>query len=138
MSTSPAKDIAAILALDGVATEATDLFVDEIPETPDFCVVVRNTTGFDANPAYRRDSPTVQVIIRGNKLSSEAAYDKALEVKNALLGRPTTTVNSKDYVQFLMTGDIIRVGQDENSRPLYSTNWRLVIESTSGGHRDNL
>ncbi|KKN45608.1 hypothetical protein LCGC14_0681180, partial [marine sediment metagenome] len=108
MSTSPAKDIAAILALDGVATEGTDLFVDEIPETPDFCVVVRNTTGFDANPAYRRDSPTVQVIIRGNKFGGEVAYNKAIDVKNALLGRPTTIVNSKSYVQFLLTGDIIR------------------------------
>ena len=138
MSTSPAKDIAAILELDGVATEGTDLFVDELPEEPSFCLMCRNTTGFDANPAYLRDSPTVQVIIRGDKFGGEVAYNKALEVKNALLGRATTIVNSKNYVQFLLTGDIIRIGQDDNSRPLYSTNWRLVVESSSGGHRETL
>ena len=138
MSTSPAKDIASILQTDGIGTEGTDLFVDQIPETPDSCVVVRNTTGFDANPAYLRDSPTVQVIIRGAKFNPEIAYDKAIEVKNALLGRPTTIVNSKNYVQFLMSGDIIRIGEDENSRPLYSTNWRLVVESSTGGHREVL
>ena len=76
MSTSPAKDIAAILALDGVATEATDLFVDEIPEKPDFCVVVRNTTGFDANPA-------ILVLSYSNYISCLKKLNVAFTVDNS-------------------------------------------------------
>ena len=138
MASSPAKDIADLLQSDGIGTEGTDLFVDEIPDSPDFCIVCRNTVGFDPNPAYLRDSPTVQVIIRGAKFGAAAAYDKAVEVKNALLGRAPTTINSKNYAQMLQTGDIIRAGQDELDRPHYSTNWRFVVETTTGGYREAL
>lgn len=136
--TSPADDIAQILHDDGIGVRATDLYVNDDPGNKTLTIAVYDTPGFDPNPKWLRDHPTVQVRIRGAVHGSSAAYDKALAVKDALLGRPTTVVNSKNYVQFIQMGDITFVGADENNQPIFVTNWRLAVESSTGGNREAL
>jgi hypothetical protein len=133
---SPAKDIATILQTDGVGTLGSTIFYGKLPKDIDSCVVVFDTGGVYANPKWKRDELLVQVIIRGPKEGYEAGYALAKKVKDSLLGRDAVTVDSIDYIFFVMNGDINALGYDDRNRPQFSTNWRICRENVPGGNRD--
>jgi len=135
MATSPAKDIADFLQTQGVGTVGTDIFVGKMPPDISQNMTVYDTGGLSPNPKWLRDEPTVQVMVRGDERDYEATYTLALDVKNALLGCSPTTINSKSYVFFNMLGDITFLKHDQSERPMFSLNFRLVVENDPNGTR---
>ncbi len=136
--TSPAEDIQSILDDAGIGTSGTDMFVPFLPDSPDFCIAIADTKGFDANPAYLRDEPTLQIMVRSTPYDYATAWAKGLEIKNNLLGKDVTVESLKSYTHFWMMGDLTHIGMDESNRHLIVSNWHLVVEVPSGGNRISL
>lgn len=135
---SPAEDIALHLDNLGLGSRGSDIYVGFEPESTSLTMTLMNSGGLDPNPKWLRDYPTVQIRLRGSAFGYEAAWTKANDIKDALLGEPPTMLNGKNYVQFLQIGDILDLGPDENNRPLITLNFRFAVERTSGGNREAL
>jgi hypothetical protein len=106
-------------------TFATDLFVSEMPPTPDLCVCIYDTPGESPNPDYNYEKPGVQVRIRGNKGSYEEAYNLAQDIRDFLNGKHNEEINGARYIGIWAEGDIFFVAYDENHRPLLTINFNL-------------
>ncbi len=105
------------------------------PDAPDRRIAIYDTKGFTPNPKWNVDYPMVMVHVRGSPVDYLAAWQKAVEIKNALLGMPTQEINGTHYGGIMMLGDIGDIGRDENKRPVFSLNFRLMREGT-GGYRE--
>ncbi len=111
MINSPAIDIARVLDNAGVAEEAIagssgwSVFVSKEPTAPDNVVTVYDTGGFDPNPKFLLDYPTVQVRVRANKGDYIGAYTKIIEARDALLGFPPETIGGTDYIGIWSVGN---------------------------------
>lgn len=135
MANSPATDIGNYLQTQGLGTLGVDLFVGMLPTKPDICISVLDAPGRSPDPRYQRDEPSLQILVRGARRDYDVAYGVAKSVKDELNGIDPIVLDSKDYVLFVMIGNIIPVGPDENERPVFSLNFRLTIENTTGGVR---
>lgn len=135
--TSPAKDIAELLETNGVGTVGTNIFVGHLPLELSNIVGLFDTGGIYVNPKWKRDEFTLQILIRGPKEDYEGGYAKAKAVKDAILGIDTVTINSTDYLQFIIIGDITFLSFDDKKRPQFTTNWRIVRENQPGGVRSD-
>jgi len=136
---SPAFDIATMLVSDGVGTLGTDLFVGRIPEeATNFSVGVMDAGGIEPNPAYVRDDYDVQVIVRGDVNGYSAGWDKAVVIKNLLLGRAPETVGTDIYARFIMRGNVGFIGYDTLQRPKFSINFRITIDGVDTGNRSEI
>ncbi len=105
------------------------------PKTPDTTITLTPTGGLDPNPVWLLDYPTFQARVRGAKGGWDAAFQKAIDVKNALLGLPSQTLDSVRWVLVLMIGEINDIGVDETEHPIFTLNFRLIIEPPSGTNR---
>ena len=125
--TSPAEDIKALLeAESSLALDfGTDLFVGDMPESPDNCICVMDTGGFapSIGPYYH---PSVQILVRGTvgSYSETIAQAQALCITlHAYYGTPSGS--SFYYAGVWSLGDPFYIGVDENNRPLFSINFRI-------------
>jgi hypothetical protein len=122
---APSVDIKDFLVNAGIGTFGTDLFVSKEPESPNACVTVYDTGGFDAEAAYTYDRPTVQVRVRGDKQDYSDAFTKAQSVRDELHGKYNETINGTRYVGIWIQGDIFTLGYDANDRPILAVNFRM-------------
>lgn len=123
---APSVDVKDIL--DGISSLslafAVDLFINERPSTPDECVTIYDSGGFDSQP-NDLERPTVQIVVRGTKNGFQTAYALAKAIRNELHEYVNTTVNSTRYIQIMAQGAILSIGKDDNGRPLFSMNFRI-------------
>lgn len=106
-------------------TFATDLFISEMPTTPDNCVCIYDTGGYEPEANYTYQRPTIQVRVRGAKGEYLAAHEQAQAIRDELHGLHNETINSARYVGIWQEGDIISAGQDDNKRPNVTMNFRI-------------
>lgn len=104
---------------------ASDLFIDEMPETPDAVVTVRDTGGFDSEANYTYERPTIQVRVRGTKNGYQAMYALAHAIQSFLHAKANETWNGTRYVGILKMGDILSLGRDDSQRPLCRVDFRI-------------
>lgn len=97
-------------------------------EKPDAQIVCFDAPGESSNPKWLLDEPHVEVMVRGPKDDYPTAYNKAKEVKDALLGLTPQDVNGDWWAGVLILGDITPLGYDEQNRPLFSINFKLFVE----------
>lgn len=100
----------------------------KLPDVPDTVVVCFLAGGIDPFPHLLLNQPSVQVIVRGAKNGYQAAYVKIRQVVTKLLGMPSTSLLGDVYRSCLQIGDVIELGQDDNTRPLFSCNFRFIVE----------
>jgi len=112
--------------------------VSKRPDKPDRCITLYDSGGRPPNPAWLVDYPTVQAIIRGSENDYTELTDKVLEVKDALLGLDSQTINGNIWVSVSMLSEAAFLGYDENRRPSFSLNFQLIINPSSGTHRKSL
>lgn len=124
---APSVDIADILAATSslALTFRTDLFVSEMPATPDECVCVYDTGGFEPEANFVYERPTVQVIIRGAKDAYVATHNLAQGIRDVLHALANYTINSARYIGIWCQSDIMSLGYDKNHRPMLSVNFRI-------------
>jgi len=137
--TAPSVGLAQILNAEGIATSGTDMFVGEIPDTvTGLCLLILDSGGPSPNPRWTRDFRDVQIVVRSNVNDYATGWTKAEAVKNKLLGLAPQTIGTDVYASFLMRGDIVYIGRDDNNRPRFSINFRLIIDGPDVGNRSSL
>lgn len=101
----------------------TTLFVSFEPDTPDRCITILDTGGFDPDVAATYERPTIQVRSRDKASQYQRAYDTIKDIADTLHGSRYTT-NSTTYVIW-QQGDIFYLGRDDNNRVLLTANFRI-------------
>jgi hypothetical protein len=123
----PSEDISTML--DGVSALAldlgTNLFISEMPPTPDLCVGIYDTGGDEAELNYVYERPSVQVRVRGDKGAYREGHELAQSIKNELHGTANSTIGTSRYVLIVGQGDILFVGYDDNHRPEFTVNFSI-------------
>lgn len=127
---SPADDIRKILenspSDSGFSlTFRTNLFVSQMPESPNRCVAIYDSGGYHPTPNYVYDYPTIQIMVRGNKFGYVDAYNLSESIKRYLHGKQNVIIDLTRYILILAQGDIISLGQDDNNRPILSCNFLI-------------
>lgn len=102
----------------------TNLFVSEMPPTPDRCVCLYDTGGFDPEYDYVYQRPTFMARVRGEKGAYQTAWALARSVMDTLSPLANVSFGGTRYVGVWANGDIFHLGYDENQRPLFSMNFR--------------
>lgn len=93
-------------------------------------VAIYDTPGQPPEVKYLVDYPTFQVMVRGAIDDYAGAFRKAKEVKDLFLGMlPHDFSPSGDrWDGVTMLGDISFLQYDSNSRPLWTGNYRVIVE----------
>ena len=131
-TTLPSEDVRSILVAASVVsatpTAAWSVHMGHLPKSPNEVVAVVDTGGLSPNPKWLLDYPSVQVLLRGAPNGYVTTRTKAIRIKDELLGIMSQTVNSNRIVSITMNGDIAYMGVDQNERPMFSLNFRLIIQ----------
>jgi len=133
-----ADDLVDLLTSRGVGVAGENpsgwsLFVDKEPPSPDEAVTIYNTGGFEPNAKWLQDFPTVQVRARGQKLNPTTVMAKILEIKDELLGISKRVINEDTYIGIWGLSDIAFLKYDDEQRPIYVMNFRIVKEPIPQG-----
>jgi hypothetical protein len=125
------------LESNGVGSQAAPnptLFVGGFPvEGPDDCLTLLESGGMAPEnihdqpaPAYSR--PGLQIMSRAK--SYKNARDKAWEAYNALVQVQNQAIGSVVFLKIEPRQTPFNIGQDDNSRELFSCNFDVWIEGT--------
>lgn len=131
---NPAEAVKTLLADNVVASDLANgttgwrVGCGKLPDSPDQVLICVGTGGLDPFPQLLLNQPSVQVLIRGVKNGYQAAYTKARQVVTKLLGMASTTVSGDVYRSCIQIGEIIELGQDDLTRPIFSCNFRFIVE----------
>ena len=94
----------------------------------DQAITVFDTGGEPPNPKWLLDYPSVMVRIRAKVGDYLVGWAKAKNVKDSLLAVGPQTINLDQWDGINMAGDINHIGYDESNRPLFTINFRLIVE----------
>ncbi len=97
----------------------------------DTALTIFDTGGEPPNPKWLLDYPSVMVRIRGAIGGYKEAWNKAKDVKDAMVGNSPQTINGDKWDHINIAGDINHLGYDESERPLFTINFRLIVEPQS-------
>lgn len=115
--------------------------VGRLWEPPDRQIVCYDVGGKDPYVSLLIDWWQVQVIVRADKEQYSYAWNKALEVKDVLLGVTPFDMSDGTHVDGItMMGAIAFIGYDEKTRPQFSMNFQVICEEPKGdkSNRDPL
>jgi hypothetical protein len=115
------------------ATDPADwgIYVGEVPTNiaKDRCIVINEVGSSEPpHPSLLLNYPAVQVLVRSAANDYQGARQKIEDVKDRLLGCPSQDVSGDRYISILMTNDVMALGRDERRRPIFTTNWHLIVE----------
>lgn len=129
---SPAEIAVEFLHTAGIASKtATSGWVARIGRLttgPDTQVACVDAPGEPSDPRWLLDFPWVTVLVRGAPQAYDTAFQKAKDVKDKLLGLPSQDVTGGRWNSVRAAGDIGFVHYDESNRPVFSMNFRLIVE----------
>lgn len=119
---SVALDIATILEGSTIqaGTLEEDLFVSQIPSSPDNCVAVYDTGGLA--PEFF-EKPTVMVHVRNR--SYEAGYALALDIKQHLDRMYGVVIGDTRYICIWALQEPAFLQYDSNKRAIFAVNFRV-------------
>lgn len=112
------------------------IIIGSIPDNTLDVIVLFDAPGGAPNPKWRLDYPAFMVHVRS--LNYEAGYEKAQELRSALLGLPSQDVNDIRMVGIWVVVDTHFLQADTKGRKIFVSTWRTITEPTSGTHRQPL
>ena len=125
------EDMGDYLAAQGVATQGTDLFLGEMPDTPDACTALYLYAGGPAVQAMGLaagksvvDFPRLHVEGRAATLAAAEARVQAVYTKLHNLG--PVTINAREYKHIVALQRPYQLGVDQNERALCACNFELA------------
>lgn len=128
---SPARDIKDYLLVQSAESGSdlelvfkTNLFIGILPESTQLIVSLFDTSGESPEPNEIMN-PTLQIMVRGIQGGYEAAYAKMESIVSLLHALSNTTINSTKYIQIWKMSEIMHVGNDDKTRPIFSCNLRI-------------
>jgi hypothetical protein len=118
------EDIKDLLVAQSLGTFQVDLFIGELPSSPDASIAVIPGTGQNPGLWYEWERPGIQIMVRAAAGGYTSANTSIDNIKNYLHGL-RTTINSTRYALINQQGDILYLGKDESNRPVFSANFRI-------------
>ena len=120
------EDLASVIDTSAIGLSlGANLFVSQVPESPDECVALIDQGGFAPELNYVYEKPSLQVIVRGARGPYPPAYALAKAVADALHGLHGQTISGTRYVLVYQESDIFSAGYDESHRPMLSVNFGI-------------
>lgn len=140
MAENPPSVILKNLLATHVGTSGWAIEIGAMPGKPDRVIMISDTPSpVEPNPKWLLDFPTCSVLTRGDESSYLDTYREAKAVKDLLLGVDSyTTVDGDRVVSITQQGDLGFIGRDENMRPMFTTNFALIIEPQVVGNSNRL
>lgn len=132
---SPASQLAYILqaAFATQLTIGTNLFIGHEPDMPHACITVYDSGGPDQRFAnLPLDEHYISITSRG--VYSDA-YSALHQIKLAIQSMPTVFVDGEKWVGVWALSNIASYGRDKEDRSLFSSNYRVTIETKKNIHR---
>jgi hypothetical protein len=136
---TPADDIAVFLAAVGLAQGpwaiGTNIFIDVLPETPDFCMSLKQYAGRGPQQVYggrvAYEYPRLQVRCRGHNRSSQTGgYTEAMTLSNdvlkALVAISNQTLSGVYYLSVNPLSSPVLLNRDANDRPVFVCNYEIT------------
>lgn len=123
------------------ATSGWSIHISKEPDGspfPNTTITIYDTGGPGPNPKWLLEEVSIQVRIRGDVNGFQNAWIKAQAIKDALLGKDPSTVNTTRYTGIYMDGDISFLMYDDSNRPIIALNFRTIREPASGTNRESL
>jgi len=102
------------------------ILISKLPDRPNNCIALFDGGGLAPDPKWLLDFPDVNILIRAARY--EAAYFKAKQVQDALLGVDSQDLLGDRLVSVTQIGNTSFVGRDDKDRPTFSITLRLIIE----------
>lgn len=128
---SPASQASVLLIAANVVslTGAWPVKIGRFLAAPDAMVALYDSPGQNPNTKWLLDFAGIQAVIRGPKDDYDAAYLKGKAIKDVLLGKdPYVHTNGDRWDGVTPVGDLHFLKYDDNSRPLFSVNFRIILE----------
>lgn len=127
---APSEGIYEILVAAGFEVTPWRLGIGGFTDTPAEQVVIMDSAGQAPNPLYLLDYPAFQLMVRGSVNGYQAAYRKARDAYDILLGCSprTTNIGADRWDGILAIGSPVSMGIDPNGRPIISCNFRAYYE----------
>lgn len=117
------EQVAQALSNAGLGTIGTNIFLGNLPETPDNAILVLNTGGYQPSVDIPNKRPTFQVLIRNTDY--EAGENNLSTVRSTLhQHRNAVLVTGQTYFYYIYAvSEGGNIGRDENGRDMFSINF---------------
>jgi hypothetical protein len=119
-------DIKDYLEQNSIGTFGADLFIGQLPPSPDDCIALFEYAGEPPDLHWNGEYPGLQVMARGK--SYPATRAKIESVKNILHGVTEKVINGTRYLLIQARQSPATLGRDENGRQLFVVNFRIIKE----------
>lgn len=117
------EQVATYLQAQGIGTIATDIFIGNMPDTPNNCIAVINTGGLAPSMYIPDKRPTFQVLVRNTDY--EAGEIKLSAIRTALHQLANESlVSGQTFVYYIfLNAEGGHIGKDVNGRDEWSINF---------------
>lgn len=120
------EDIGNYLQANGVGTIGADIFLGQLPASPDNVVAVFEYAGEPPDLHWQGEYPGLQILVR-NK-SYLAGRSKIEQARNVLHGMAETAINNHRYLLIRANQSPAFLQRDENNRVIFVCNFRVIKE----------
>ena len=116
-----------------LTTAAGTIYLENLPPEPDAVVMIRSTGGTESDVRLAYDNVTAQILVRGGADALAATQELAQGIYDALHGFIGQFVGGGLWIIACIgvSGGPAYIGADENDRPEYSLNFRLMVRNES-------
>jgi len=120
------EDIGNYLQTSGVGTIGTDIFLGQLPVTPDNVIVLFEYAGEPPDLHSSLEYPGLQVLVRNE--SYAAGRQKIEQVRSVLHGLTEAMINGRRYLLVQAKQSPESLARDENGRAVFVCNFRVMKE----------
>jgi hypothetical protein len=125
--------VGSILQTGSVGTLATNLFLSQMPDSPDECVVVLETQGAEPNMTFGAsvasvERPRIRVVARASQNDYVSAKTKIEAARTVLGAVRNQTLESTKIVCILDTTGSYPLSWDGEDRPLIGCDFAVWVE----------
>lgn len=125
--------IGSILQTGSVGTLATNLFLSQMPDSPDACVVVLENTGASPDLTFGTsvatvEKPRIRVVARSEQNDYAAAKTKIESARTVLGAVRNQNLSSTNIICILDTTGTYPLSFDGEDRPLLACDFAVWVE----------
>ena len=120
----------------GVPSSAWPIFIGNEPSDPNDCITLYDTPGLAPNPKFLLDFPRFMVRVRSKDYVE--GFNKAEQIKDALLGLPSQTIGDIRYDGIWVVVDTHLLMTDNRNRSIFVNTYRSIREPSVGTNRVSL
>lgn len=136
MTKAITEDVRDILTTASIVDVNWPLFIGEEPDAPNNCATLYDIPGDPPNPKFLLDYPRFMVRVRST--SYVQGFNKAEQIKDALLGLPSQTIGGIRYDGIWVVVDTHFLMKDQKGRSIFVSTWRSIREPSTGTNRVSL